>query len=78
MFFRLGFAFGSGPHTVAITEEGNVYSWGHNGYCELGRGATTQVLVPGLIAGSLADVKIVEVACGKFHTLVLSDAGEVP
>lgn len=75
--FSPGFAFGSGPHTVAFTEKGEVFSWGHNGFCELGRGATTQVLVPGLICGSLSEVKIVEVACGKYHTLALSDAGEV-
>ena len=39
----LGFAYGSGPHVLAFTESGELYSWGHNGYCQLGNGSTNQV-----------------------------------
>ena len=31
-----GFAHGSGPHVLAYTQTGELYSWGHNGYCQLG------------------------------------------
>jgi hypothetical protein len=37
-----GFAYGSGPHVLAFTEAGDLYSWGHNGYCQLGNGSTNQ------------------------------------
>jgi alpha-tubulin suppressor-like RCC1 family protein len=40
-----GFAYGSGPHVLAFTESGDLYSWGHNGYCQLGNGSTNQETV---------------------------------
>ena len=41
----VGFSYGSGPHILAFTECGDLYSWGHNGYCQLGNGSTNQVRV---------------------------------
>ena len=38
----VGFAYGSGPHVLAYTEAGDLFSWGHNGYCQLGNGSTNQ------------------------------------
>ena len=38
----VGFAYGSGPHVLAYTQSGELYSWGHNGYCQLGNGTTNQ------------------------------------
>ena len=38
----VGFSYGSGPHVLAYTETGELYSWGHNGYCQLGNGSTNQ------------------------------------
>lgn len=32
-----GLAVGAGPHVLALTGEGHVYAWGHNGYCQLGK-----------------------------------------
>ena len=32
-----GFAYGSGPHVLAFTQAGELYSWGHNGYSQLGK-----------------------------------------
>ena len=29
-------AFGSGPHILALTSDGEIFTWGHNGYCQLG------------------------------------------
>ena len=47
MYFQkvIGFSYGSGPHVLAYTETGDLYSWGHNGYCQLGNGTTNQVLM---------------------------------
>ena len=30
-------AFGSGPHILALTSDGEIFTWGHNGYCQLGK-----------------------------------------
>lgn len=32
----ISFAFGSGPHVLALTRTGEVYSWGHNAFGQLG------------------------------------------
>lgn len=71
------FAYGSGPHVLALTQSGEVYSWGHNGYCQLGNGTTNQGLTPTLVQGSLAGKTVVSVACGSHHSLALTSEGEV-
>ena len=75
--FIQGFSYGSGPHVVAFTSSGEIFTWGHNGYCELGNGSTAQLLVPTLLESSLANKVVVEVACGSHHTLALTSEGEV-
>ena len=70
-------ACGSGPHLLACTYEGELYSWGHNGYCQLGNGSSSQCTVPTLITSNLADKKVADVACGSHHSMCLTDDGEV-
>ncbi|XP_072180243.1 RCC1 and BTB domain-containing protein 1-like [Diadema setosum] len=70
-------SFGSGPHVVAATENGEIFSWGHNGYCQLGNGCTNQGMLPYQISTNLGDSKIMRLACGSHHTLALTDKGEV-
>ncbi|GFG32082.1 hypothetical protein Cfor_08566 [Coptotermes formosanus] len=72
-----GFAYGSGPHVIAFTETGEVYSWGHNGYCELGNGSSNQCLFPTPIGANLSGKEVIEVACGSHHSLALTKDGEV-
>lgn len=71
------FAYGTGPHVLACSESGELYSWGHNGYCQLGNGTTNQGSVPTLIQGCLKDKKVVEISCGSHHSMCLTDTGEV-
>lgn len=71
------FAFGVGPHVLALTEKGEVYSWGHNGYCELGNGSSNQAAIPAKVASNFEDKLIVGVACGSHHSLALTEDGEV-
>ena len=70
-----GFAYG--PHVIAFTEMGEVYSWGHNGYSELGNGSSSQCLFPTVIGSSLSGKEVIEVACGSHHSLALTRDGEV-
>ena len=37
------------------------FSWGHNGYCQLGNGSTNQGLTPAIIQNSLLGRKVVQV-----------------
>jgi alpha-tubulin suppressor-like RCC1 family protein len=73
-----GFAYGSGPHVIAFTETGDIYSWGHNGYYELGNGSSSQCLSPMVIGPNLFGKEVIEVACGSYHSLALTRDGEVP
>ncbi|GIY98439.1 RCC1 and BTB domain-containing protein 1 [Caerostris extrusa] len=66
------FAYGSGPHVLAITADGELFSWGHNGYCQLGNGGTNQGLSPGLISSNVLGRKVIEVACGSHHSIALT------
>ena len=71
------FAFGSGPHVLALTSKGKMFSWGHNGYCQLGLGSTNQGIHPAPVTAGLGESRIVQVACGSHHSLALSSEGEV-
>jgi len=73
----IGFAYGSGPHVLAFTESGELYSWGHNGYCQLGNGSTNQGLTPSLIQNSLTGKRVVSVSCGSHHSLCLTSDGDI-
>ncbi|KAM3585280.1 uncharacterized protein V6R79_012788 [Siganus canaliculatus] len=68
-------SYGSGPHVVLATDEGQVFAWGHNGYNQLGNGTSIQRMSPVLV--NLQNKKVTQVACGSHHTLALTDDGEV-
>ncbi|OQR73389.1 RCC1 and BTB domain-containing protein 1-like [Tropilaelaps mercedesae] len=70
------FAYGSGPHVLALTAQGDVYAWGHNGYAQIGNGQTCQVNSPVLISNNIPN-PVVEVACGSFHSIARTISGEV-
>lgn len=57
--------------------EGEVYTWGHNAYSQLGNGTTNHGLVPCQVSTNLVNKKVVEVACGSHHSMVLTSDGEV-
>ncbi|XP_072832977.1 RCC1 and BTB domain-containing protein 2 isoform X2 [Pogona vitticeps] len=70
-------SYGSGPHVIAATSEGEVYTWGHNAYSQLGNGTTNNSLVPCQISTNLINKKVIEVACGSHHSVILTSDGEV-
>ncbi|SEC33036.1 chromosome condensation regulator RCC1 [Streptomyces sp. TLI_105] len=61
-------------HTVALREDGTVWTWGRNSNAQLGDGSTTDRNTPGRVAG-LSDV--VGIAVGCHHTLALLADGSV-
>ncbi|XP_041835134.1 RCC1 and BTB domain-containing protein 1 isoform X2 [Melanotaenia boesemani] len=73
----ISLSYGSGPHVLLATEDGQLFTWGHNGYSQLGNGTTNQGLSPMLITANLQNKKVVGVACGSHHSMALTQDGEV-
>nr|XP_022903495.1 E3 ubiquitin-protein ligase HERC2 isoform X1 [Onthophagus taurus] len=70
-------ACGSGDaHTVCITSQGNVYSWGDGDYGKLGRGGSDGSKIPRLVE-RLQNFNITEVYCGGQFSVALSSEGKV-
>ena len=65
-----------GMHTVALTTDGKVYSWGCNDEGALGRRTSGmhQESVPGLVS---FPEHVVQVSAGDSHTVALTDDGKV-
>ena len=63
-------------HSFIITTEGKVMAWGRNDKGQLGLGDLVTRDTPVLVKG-LEGHNIVSIACGRGHTLFLSDKGVV-
>ena len=71
----VSFISSTGPHVLALTNDGEIYSWGNNNYGELGRG--DDVANPCCIPAKLDGIKVSQVACGASHSIALSDTQNV-
>nr|XP_057930110.1 E3 ubiquitin-protein ligase HERC2 isoform X4 [Doryrhamphus excisus] len=70
-------ACGSGDaQTLAVTENGQVWSWGDGDYGKLGRGGSDGCKTPKLVE-KLQDLDIVKVCCGSQFSLALTKDGQV-
>ncbi|KAJ6792815.1 ultraviolet-B receptor UVR8-like [Iris pallida] len=65
-----------GYHCLALTEKGEVLSWGHGGHGQLGHGSTQKQKVP-LAIEALAQEHIVYIACGGSSSAAISDKGKL-
>ena len=66
---------GAVEHTVALTNEGKVFTWGDNDYGALGHGDNEERHIPTKVK-SLDGLFIVKIACGAWHTVALTDKGD--
>jgi hypothetical protein len=75
----VSFGAGQAASTVAVLESGRVWVWGSNYKQRLGGSADeANVMHPReLLVHAAAGSRIVQVACGAKHTLLLSDSGDV-
>lgn len=61
-----------GWHSCAVSEEGDLYTWGWNSNGQLGIGDEYSVMAtPHVVDFDDDQVNVVKVACGSRHTIVL-------
>jgi len=63
-------------HSVAVSQEGTVYTWGSGRWGQQGNGTLRNQRLPKAVP-SLQGVWICTVACGCYHNVALSAQGEV-
>ena len=63
-------------HTVALTAEGSIYSWGYGGDGQLGHGDYQVQTLPALVT-ALRSEHIVDIACGDKHTAAITSGGDL-
>jgi E3 ubiquitin-protein ligase HERC4 len=66
-------------HSVALTDSGEVYTWGGDPEGQLGLGSSNEShvqLIPHLVL-SLSKFKITEIAAGGAHTLALTGTAKL-
>ncbi|GLT85443.1 hypothetical protein SLE2022_036330 [Rubroshorea leprosula] len=64
-------------HTLALTGDGRVFSWGRGMFGRLGTGSEADELFPVEVKFGNSELKFVAVAAGAYHSLALADDGSV-
>ncbi|KAM3873957.1 putative E3 ubiquitin-protein ligase HERC1 [Diretmus argenteus] len=68
---------GSDGHTLAVTAEGEVFSWGDGEYGKLGHGNSATQKYPKIIQGPLLGKVVVCVSAGYRHSAAVTNDGEL-
>lgn len=63
-------------HSIALTNDGELYAWGGNREGQLGLGSYTVTEIKPKKISTLAAVPIAFIACGGYHTIVISKSGK--
>ncbi|KAL3696795.1 hypothetical protein R1sor_010871 [Riccia sorocarpa] len=65
-----------GYHAAALTADGKVLTWGHGGHGQLGHEGLESAREPAIVE-SLADRRVVSIACGGAWTAAVTERGEL-
>ncbi|XP_033110692.1 probable E3 ubiquitin-protein ligase HERC1 [Anneissia japonica] len=68
---------GSDGHTLALTTEGQVFSWGDGDYGKLGHGNTATQKYPKMIQGILTGKVVVGISAGYRHSACITHDGQL-
>ena len=66
-----------GLHTAALTKDGKVFAWGNNRQGDLGHGDRKKNSNIPTKVESLDGLFIVKIACGEYHTVAITDDGDI-
>lgn len=64
-------------HSIALTNDGVLYAWGSNKEGQLGLGTHTVTEIKPKKISTLAAIPIAFIACGGYHTVVISKSGKL-
>lgn len=64
-------------HTLALTNSGDLFSWGANSYGQLGLGSENEKVAKPVLVKSLQGIPIAHIACGANHSFILSTSGSI-
>ncbi|XP_076636822.1 HECT and RLD domain containing E3 ubiquitin ligase 4 isoform X2 [Colletes latitarsis] len=64
-------------HTLALTNNGELYSWGSNNEGQLGLGSDIKNEIKPKLVSSLVGVPIAFIACGGYHSIAISKSGAI-
>jgi alpha-tubulin suppressor-like RCC1 family protein len=65
--------------SLVLTNSGEVYAWGKNSYGQVGNGRSGPnklQLIPMIVSG-FNDEKVIQISCGKWHSMALTESGRV-
>ena len=63
-------------HTLNLTRDGDVFSYGSGAFSAAGHVGSKMVLTP-TIQKTLTDKRVIKIECGESHSLVLTDKADV-
>ena len=72
--FQISQAKSGDGHCLALTNTGEVYSWGEGSYGRLGHGDTVTIKTPKRVE-ALKDIAVVQVSCGSRHSAAITADG---
>ncbi|VFR02950.1 unnamed protein product [Cuscuta campestris] len=64
-------------HTCAVTLSGDLYTWGDGHFGLLGHGNEVSHWVPKRVNGPLEGIHVSCIACGPWHTAIVTSAGQL-
>ncbi|XP_014643409.1 PREDICTED: probable E3 ubiquitin-protein ligase HERC6 [Ceratotherium simum simum] len=64
-------------HSVAVCHKGRAFAWGAGSEGQLGIGEFKEINFTPKKIKTLTDIKIIQVSCGDYHSLALSEDGQV-
>ncbi|XP_046401290.1 probable E3 ubiquitin-protein ligase HERC1 isoform X2 [Ischnura elegans] len=74
---KLSSSKGSDGHSLALTEDGQVYSWGDGDYGKLGHGNLSIQKLPKPITGALSGKVVKTIHAGYRHSAAVTEDGEL-
>lgn len=64
-------------HALALTNNGELYSWGSNTEGQLGLGTDVKYEVKPKLIITLIGIPIAFIACGGYHSIAISKSGKI-